>query len=122
MKFSEFLLKEEQINNDNSDFIKKYSDIILNLIKKDNNDILIVNSLYIKNNKDVSDILKDDLLSGYFIYNSNEQDDNNYYVGHFDFDPTKNNIKIELEVSDQCVILIDTDLYINNKLEGFILD
>ena len=33
MKFSEFLLKEEQINNDNSDFIKKYSDIILNLIK-----------------------------------------------------------------------------------------
>ena len=60
MKFSEFLLKEE-INNGESDFIKKYSDIILNLIKKDNNDILVVNSLYIKNNKDVSDILKDDL-------------------------------------------------------------
>ena len=38
MKFSEFLLKEE-INNGESDFIKKYSDIILNLIKKDNNDI-----------------------------------------------------------------------------------
>ena len=122
MKFSEFLLKEEQINNDNSDFIKKYSDIILNLIKKDNNDILIVNSLYIKNNKDVSDILKDDLLSGYFIYNSNEQDDNNYYVGHFDFDPTKNNIKIELEVSDPCVTLNDTELYIKNKLKGFKLD
>jgi hypothetical protein len=122
MKFSEFLLKEEQINNDNSDFIKKYSDIILNLIKKDNNDILVVNSLYIKNNKDVSDILKDDLLSGYFIYNSNEQDDNNYYVGHFDFDPTKNNIKIELEVSDPCVTLNDTELYIKNKLKGFKLD
>ena len=122
MKFSEFLLKEEQINNDNSDFIKKYSDIILNLIKKDNNDILIVNSLYIKNNKDVSDILKDDLLSGYFIYNSNEQDDNNYYVGHFDFDPTKNNIKIELEVSDPCVTLNETELYIKNKLKGFKLD
>ena len=122
MKFSEFLLKEEQINNDNSDFIKKYSDIILNLIKKDNNDILVVNSLYIKNNKDVSDILKDDLLSGYFIYNSNEQDDNNYYVGHFDFDPTKNNIKIELEVSDPCVTLNDTELYIKNKLKGFKFD
>lgn len=122
MKFSEFLLKEEQINNGNSDFIKKYSDIILNLIKKDNNDILVVNSLYIKNNKDVSDILKDDLLSGYFIYNSNEQDDNNYYVGHFDFDPTKNNIKIELEVSDPCVTLNDTELYIKNKLKGFKLD
>ena len=122
MKFSEFLLKEEQINNDNSDFIKKYSDIILNLIKKDNNDILVVNSLYIKNNKDVSDILKDDLLSGYFIYNRNEQDDNNYYVGHFDFDPTKNNIKIELEVSDPCVTLNDTELYIKNKLKGFKLD
>lgn len=122
MKFSEFLLKEEQINNDNSDFIKKYSDIILNLIKKDNNDILVVNSLYIKNNKDVSDILKDDLLSGYFIYNSNEQDDNNYYVGRFDFDPTKNNIKIELEVSDPCVTLNDTELYIKNKLKGFKLD
>ena len=122
MKFSEFLLKEEQINNDNSDFIKKYSDIILNLIKKDNNDILVVNSLYIKNNKDVSDILKDDLLSGYFIYNSNEQDDNNYYVGHFDFDPTKNNIKIELEVSDPYVTLNDTELYIKNKLKGFKLD
>ena len=122
MKFSEFLLKEEQINNDNSDFIKKYSDIILNLIKKDNNDILVVNTLYIKKNKDVSDILKDDLLSGYFIYNSNEQDDNNYYVGHFDFDPTKNNIKIELEVSDPCVTLNDTELYIKNKLKGFKLD
>lgn len=121
MKFSEFLLKEE-INNGESDFIKKYSDIILNLIKKDNNDILVVNSLYIKNNKDVSDILKDDLLSGYFIYNSNEQDDNNYYVGHFDFDPTKNNIKIELEVSDPCVTLNETELYIKNKLKGFKLD
>lgn len=121
MKFSEFLLKEE-INNGESGFIKKYSDIILNLIKKDNNDILVVNSLYIKNNKDVSDILKDDLLSGYFIYNSNEQDDNNYYVGHFDFDPTKNNIKIELEVSDPCVTLNDIELYIKNKLKGFKLD
>ena len=80
MKFSEFLLKEEQINNDNSDFIKKYSDIILNLIKKDNNDILVVNSLYIKNNKDVSDILKDDLLSGYFIYNSNEAQQSGSYI------------------------------------------
>ena len=42
MKFSEFLLKEE-INNGESDFIKKYSDIILNLIKKDNN--LLINNM-----------------------------------------------------------------------------
>lgn len=118
MKFSDFLLIEEQ-DDLSSTQINKYIINILNSIKNDNKDIIVLNALYTTEYKNKNDILKNDKIDGYFVYNKNDPGDNNFYTGSFSYTTKNDDVEVSLETSDPYPSISDVDFFIKNSLKAF---
>lgn len=119
MKFSDFLLNEDENLTNEDNAINAFLKNILNDVKKEDKNIIVLNSLYTKEYKNKNEILKDNKIDGYFVYNKNDPGDNNFYTGTFNHNTLKNETEVSFETSDPYASINDIDFFIKTKLKAF---